>query len=176
VRRRAVRVHCARDVGRALTRMAHDIGRDLGAANPVLLAVMRGGVYTAVELSRRLSFPHEFDYVHVTRYRNGTRGAEVEWRVRPSASLAGRSVLIVDDILDKGRTLAALQRALTKLGVSQQRTAVLIVKRLRRSIDRPAVDYSGLVVGDSYVFGCGMDYRGYWRNLPAIYSLPGGDG
>jgi hypoxanthine phosphoribosyltransferase len=151
--------------------MARDAGAELRGTNPVVLAVMRGGAYTAVELSRRLRFPHEFDYVHVTRYRDGTRGAAIEWRVPPSASLAGRTVLIVDDILDRGRTLAALQRALAKLGVARQLTAVLVVKRLRRSIARPAVDFAGLVVDDRFVFGCGMDYRGYWRELPAIYAL-----
>jgi hypoxanthine phosphoribosyltransferase len=166
-------VHSAYAVRRALARMAREIRDDFADANPVLLAIMRGGAFAAVELARRLGFPHEFDYVHVTRYRDGTKGSSIEWRVRPSASLAGRAVLIVDDILDRGRTLAALQRELARLGVAEQRTAALVVKKLRTPVaKRPTVDYTGLVVDDAYVFGCGMDYRGYWRELPAIYALP----
>jgi hypoxanthine phosphoribosyltransferase len=136
-----------------------------------VLAVMHGGVYAAVELSRRLRFPHEFEYVHVTRYASGTKGGAIEWRVRPSKKLAGRTVLIVDDVLDRGHTLRALHAELKRVGVAKQQTAVLVVKRVASARKRPKVDYVGVEVDDLYVFGCGMDYRGYWRGLPALYAL-----
>ena len=142
----------------------------LEGANPVVLAVMHGGAFAALELSRRFEFPHEFDYVHVTRYRGDVRGRGLVWRTRPSRALAGRSVLVVDDILDHGTTLHALQKALARLGVSAQRTAVLVVKR-RKRVRGPRVDVSGLAVDDLYVFGSGMDYRGYWRELGGIYGI-----
>jgi hypoxanthine phosphoribosyltransferase len=162
------------EIAAAVERMADAIRADLEQTNPVLLAVMHGGVFAAVELSRRLGFPHEFDYVHVTRYAGGTRGGKVEWRVPPSARLAGRTVLVVDDVLDRGHTLRALSAKLRRIGVAAQRTAVLVVKRVARPANRPRVDYVGVEVEDVYVFGCGMDYRGYWRGLPALYALASG--
>jgi hypoxanthine phosphoribosyltransferase len=152
-------------------RMAEEIGPRLARTNPVVLAVMQGGVFAAVELCRHLDFPHEFDYVHVTRYGGGTRPGKLEWRVRPSAALAGRTVLVVDDILDRGHTLRALAATLRRVGVAKVYTAVLVVKRLARERRRPAVDVVGVAVDDVYVFGCGMDYLGYWRELPGLYAL-----
>jgi hypoxanthine phosphoribosyltransferase len=166
----------AREIARALQRMADSITADLAGADPIVLAVMRGGAFTAVELCRRLRFPYELDFVHVTRYARGTRGGELEWRVRPSAELEGRTVLVVDDVLDRGHTLRALGAELKKVGVARQRTAVLVVKRVAGARKPPKVDYRGVEVDDVYVFGCGMDYRGYWRGLPALYALASTEG
>jgi hypoxanthine phosphoribosyltransferase len=170
-RRGARRVASAREIARALQRMADAITADLAGTDPVVLAVMHGGAFAAVELCRRLRFPYELDFVHVTRYARGTRGGEIEWRVRPSAELASRTVLVVDDVLDRGHTLRALGAELKKVGVARQRTAVLVVKRAPNARGRPKVDYRGVEVDDVYLFGCGMDYRGYWRGLPALYAL-----
>ena len=151
--------------------MAGEIDARLAGRIPVVLAVMHGGVFAAVELCKRFRFPHEFDYVHLTRYANGTRGGAIEWRVRPSESLAGRTVLVVDDILDRGDTLRALHAELKRVGVAAQHTAVLVAKRVPGRRRRPKVDFVGVEVDDLYVFGCGMDYRGHWRGLPALYAL-----
>jgi len=169
-RRTARRLYSAREIARALHRMAAAITADLAGADPVVLAVMQGGAFAAVEISKRLRFPHEFDFVHVTRYAGGTRGGEIEWRVRPSVALKGRTVLVVDDVLDRGHTLRALGAELKRIGVARLRTAVLVVKKIGAGRARPKVDYVGVEVDDVYVFGCGMDYRGYWRGLPALYA------
>ena len=158
-------------MARALDRMAAQLAPRLKNKNPVVLAVMHGGAFAALELSKRFSFAHEFDYVHVTRYRGDTRGADLEWRVRPSKALAGRTVLVVDDILDHGKTLRALADELDRLGVCEQMRAVLVVKRLARKRARPSVTVSGVAVDDVYVFGSGMDYRGYWRTLGGIFAV-----
>lgn len=150
--------------------MAQKLAPRLASANPVVLAVMHGGAFAALELCKRFPFPHEFDYVHVTRYRGAMRGGDLEWRVRPRAALAGRTVLVVDDILDRGNTLRALDIELKRLGVRERLTAVLVVKRLARRT-RPRVTVAGLAVDDVYVFGSGMDYRGYWRGLAGIYAV-----
>jgi len=155
--------------------MADELEPLLAKSNPVVLAVMHGGVFAAVELCRRFRFPHEFDYVHVTRYRGNLRGGALHWRVRPSRRLAGRTVLVVDDILDRGETLRALQIELKRVGVANCISAVLVEKRLTRRRRRPRVDVVGVTVDDVYVFGCGMDYRGYWRELRGIYGLDGDD-
>jgi hypoxanthine phosphoribosyltransferase len=172
-RQSARRICTAREIADTFRRMADAIRADLAGTNPVVLAVMNGGVYAAVELSRRLGFPHEFDYVHVTRYAGGTKGGKVVWRVPASERLAGRTVLVVDDVLDRGHTLRALSHELRRIGVAAQHTAVLAVKRVGRPAGRPKIDYAGIEVEDVYVFGCGMDYRGYWRDLPALYALAG---
>ena len=170
-RRTARRLYSAREIDRALRRMAADIEPQLAGKNPVVLAVMQGGVFAAVELCRRFRFAHEFDYVHVTRYRGGTAGGDIEWRVRPNERLRGRTVLVVDDILDRGHTLAALTAELGRIGVAAQYTAVLVVKRLATREPRPRVDFVGVEIDDLYVFGCGMDYRDQWRGLRALYAL-----
>jgi hypoxanthine phosphoribosyltransferase len=170
VRRTARRLYSARDVARALDRMAAELEAPLAHANPVVLAVMHGGAFTAVELCKRFEFPHEFDYVHVTRYAGATRGGRLQWLARPGRALAGRTVLVVDDILDHGKTLRALEVELARSGVARQFSAVLVVKRLAIP-DRPNVAAAGLAVDDVYVFGSGMDYRGYWRGLGGIYAV-----
>jgi hypoxanthine phosphoribosyltransferase len=164
-------LYSGRDVAQALDRMAAKVVPRLEKTNPVVLAVMHGGAFAALELCKRFGFPHEFDYVHVTRYRGGTRGGALKWRVRPAQSLAGRTVLVVDDILDHGTTLRALVTELERIGVKKCLSAVLVVKRLAQRRARPRVTVSGLAVDDVYVFGSGMDYRGYWRALRGIYAL-----
>lgn len=170
VRRKARRLYSARDVARALDRMADELTPRLEHANPVVLAVMHGGAFTALELCKRFRFAYEFDYVHVTRYRGETRGGGLEWLVRPSSALAGRTVLVVDDILDHGKTLRALDVELERIGVEKRLSAVLVVKRLALT-KRPSVAVTGLAVDDVYVFGSGMDYRGYWRGVGGIYAV-----
>ena len=119
----------------------------------------------------RLEFPVELDYVHATRYRGDVRGRTLEWLAHPSSDFKGRSVLIVDDILDEGITLAAIVAHCRELGAREICCAVLVDKQLGRPRALARADFTGLTVEDRYVFGCGMDYRGYFRNLPAIYAL-----
>ena len=153
-----------------LARLAKEIGTDVGKTFPLVLAVMGGAVVFAGQLLPRLAFPLEFDYLHVTRYRGNTRGGAIEWRVLPGKNVAGRTVLVLDDILDEGETLAAVRDKLLELGAAKVLTAVLTDKQ--NHLNKPIrADYVGLQVPDRYVFGCGMDVYGLWRNLPAIYAL-----
>jgi hypoxanthine phosphoribosyltransferase len=171
VRRAAKCLLGAADVDAAIDRMAAEIATRLAAANPVVVAVMHGGVFTAVELCRRFDFPYEFAYVHLSRYGAGLTGGELEWHVEPKPSLAGRTILLVDDVLDGGVTLAALERTLAALEVGAVYSAVLVVKDLEPPRPRPAVDFVGVHIADVYVFGCGMDYKGYWRGLPELLAV-----
>jgi hypoxanthine phosphoribosyltransferase len=162
------------EVERALDRMADEITRDLGDKLPVFYCVMNGGLITTGHLMPRLGFPLEVDYLHATRYRGKTRGGELFWRVSPEIPMAGRHVVIVDDILDEGATLAAILEYCREAGAQSVSTAVLVDK----SHDRKAVpglkaDYCSLEVADRYVFGFGMDYKGYWRNAPGIFAPKG---
>lgn len=170
-RRRAELIHDAAAVRTAVDRMAAQISADLAAADPVLLTVMTGGIVPAVWLSTRFDFPHQIDYLHATRYVGDTRGGDLSWRARPRLDLAGRSVLIVDDILDEGITLAAVAGFCREQGAADVRVAVLVRKLHDRNVAGVVPDYLGLDVPDRYVFGCGMDYQEYYRNLTAIYAL-----
>ncbi|MEW5967380.1 MAG: hypoxanthine-guanine phosphoribosyltransferase [Pseudomonadota bacterium] len=160
----------AATVQAALDRLAGEIGATLGQAFPLVLPVMGGAVVFAGQLLPRLAFPLEFDYLHVTRYRDKTRGGEMEWRVLPGQDVAGRTVLVLDDILDEGETLAAIRDKLLDMGAARVWSAVLTDKA--NGLAKPIrADFVGLVVPDRFVFGCGMDVYGLWRNLPAIYAM-----
>jgi hypoxanthine phosphoribosyltransferase len=163
-------LHGASEIELALDRIAAHITAALADTFPVALCVMGGGVVFAGKLLPRLGFPLEFDYLHATRYRNGTRGGDIEWAVLPRIDLTGRSVLVLDDILDEGHTLAAAKQRLLELGAADVKIAVLADKNLGR--EKPiTADYVGLTLPDRYVFGMGMDAYGIWRNLPGIYAL-----
>jgi len=131
---------------------------------------MGGGVVFTGQLLPLLHFPLEFDYIHVTRYRGTMHGGTVEWKVEPRRSLAGRVVLVVDDILDEGHTLAAIRERLLQQGATAFYSAVFADKDIGRSKPIRA-DFIGVTVPDRYVFGFGMDVEGAWRNLPAVYAV-----
>ncbi|TNG02302.1 MAG: hypoxanthine-guanine phosphoribosyltransferase [Gammaproteobacteria bacterium] len=158
-------------IASAYDRISENISHDLFDKNPVLLCVMNGGLITTGEILRRIDFLHELDYVHATRYQGGTSGGEIEWIRRPTDNIRGRHVLLVDDILDEGYTLKAIQAKCAEKGAASVHTVVLTVKKHNRRVGGLDLDYYGLEVEDRYIFGCGMDYKGYYRNLPAIYAL-----
>jgi hypoxanthine phosphoribosyltransferase len=159
-------------VTEAIERMAADINAVFADKSPVVFGVMIGGVVPLVRLMRRFRFPHTVNYLHATRYRGATTGGDLVWRVAPPADLHGRDVLIIDDILDEGITLRAIVDEINDRNAGTVHTAVLVRKRLKPATTVPLVaDFVGLEVPDRYVFGCGMDYRGFHRNLDAIYAL-----
>ncbi len=166
----ADRLYSREDIERALDRMAGEIGACLSGRDPLVLAVLTGGMIPAAQLVLRLDFPLTLDYLHATRYRGATRGGELHWLARPRHELAGRTVLVVDDILDEGITLAAILDYCRQVGAEAVYSAVLVDKIRPREV-LPRADFTGLTVPDRYVFGYGMDYHDYLRNLPGIYAL-----
>jgi hypoxanthine phosphoribosyltransferase len=163
-------LHTEAEVEAALDRMAADITVSLEGKNPLLLCTMIGGIVTAGKLLTRLRFPLTIDYIHATRYRGETSGAELHWLARPSESVAGRKVLIIDDIFDEGLTLQALIEDCKQAGAAGVYTAVLVEKQCDKRCDIE-VDFLGLTVENKYVFGYGMDYKGYLRNAAGIYAV-----
>lgn len=157
-------------VSAAITRLAQEITVELSGSYPLVLCVMRGAVMFAGQLLPQLRFPLEFDYLEVTRYGAATRGGEIAWKVTPGVPVAGRVVLVLDDVLDEGRTLAAIRGKLQAAGASRVLGAVLVDKDIGRA--KPAAaEFVGLRLPNRYLFGCGMDVSGAWRNLPEIYAL-----
>ncbi|HIJ80648.1 MAG TPA: hypoxanthine-guanine phosphoribosyltransferase [Desulfuromonadales bacterium] len=160
------------EIGHAINRMAAEITDQLCDTTPVAMCVMNGGLIFAGRLLTKLPFPLEVDYVQATRYGQQTRGESLKWRVKPQLDLCGRTVLLLDDILDEGVTLGAIADFCREQGARDVLMAVLIEKlHLRKVIPGLRADFSGFEVGDRFVFGCGLDYKGYWRNAPAIYAV-----
>ena len=163
-------IHSAETVAAAVSRLAGEITERLGETNPLLLCVMSGGVPFAGQLMTQLHFPLDFDYMHVTRYGQDTAGGALSWRAAPWTPVKGRTVLILDDILDEGVTLAAIVERMKQLGAKECYTAVATDKLNGK--EKPIkADFVALTVPDRFVFGYGMDVRGTWRNLPAIYAM-----
>lgn len=165
-------LHDASAVDAAFDRLAAEITRDYAGRNPLVLCVMNGGLYATAELLRRLDFPLQQDYLHATRYRGATSGGGLVWKRQPDGeALHGRQVLVIDDILDEGHTLVAIRKALAEFTPASLRVAVLVEKRHDRRVVGAHAEYIGLQVDDHYVFGCGMDYKEYWRQLPGIHAV-----
>ena len=163
-------LYCEKDVSNAIQSLANNITNTSKNDFPIVLSVMNGALFFAGQLIPQLNFPLEVDYIHATRYQGDTEGQEIQWLARPNISLDNRNILILDDILDKGITLQAIVNDCYAKGARQVKTAVLVEKEMDETKPLQA-DYIGLKVPDRYVFGCGMDIYGLWRNLPAIYAL-----
>lgn len=159
-------------LAKALDIMAAAISKRLSDQNPLVLSVLIGGIMPTAELLKRLDFPLQVDYVHASRYREKTSGGTLHW-LRAPGELSGRSVLLVDDILDEGHTLRAIADACHNAGAAEVLTAVLVDKQVDRQQGLSHADFTGVSIPNRYVFGCGMDYKGYLRNLPGIYAVKG---
>jgi len=160
----------AAEVQAAVQRVASEVEEKFAKDYPLVLAVMGGAVVFAGQILPLLRFPLDFDYVHASRYGAMTRGSRIEWRVRPPALVRGRAVLVLDDILDHGETMNAIRNGLLELGAQTVHCAVLVEKTLKEA--KPIKpDFVGLRIPDRFVFGCGMDAKGFWRNLPEIRAM-----
>jgi len=166
----AEQVCSAAVVSETVARLAADITAALGDAQPLILSVMGGAVVFTGQLLPQLRFPLDFDYIHVSRYGNATSGGELDWKVMPRENVSGRNILVLDDILDEGHTLAAIREKVIGMGAKSFRSAVFADKQTGRPKPIQA-DFVGLTLPDRYVFGFGMDVHGAWRNLPAIYAV-----
>lgn len=138
---------------------------------PIMLPVMNGGLIYAGQLLPLITLPVEIDYIHATRYRNTTKGHELDWKVYPQSDLSDRLVIILDDIFDEGHTLEAIVDFCKEKNADNVLTSVLVTKEHNRRDVELAVDFSALSVPDRYVFGYGMDYKGQLRNLDGIYAV-----
>lgn len=162
-------LYSKQEVEVAITKIADKINLLLADRNPIFLCVMNGGMVIGGELLTRLTMPLTVDAINASRYQNETSGSTINWLLKPKTPLHGRTVLIVDDILDEGITLEAIYQYCQDEGASSVYSAVLIEKMLAH--DKPVrADFVGLKAEDRYIFGYGMDYKGYLRNMPGIFA------
>lgn len=166
-------IYDAETVAAAIQVQAKRLRPRLEGRNPLVLVVMCGALYYATWLTLALAIPLELDYVHLGRYGVARKGGVARWERQPGAErLAGRTVLVVDDIFDEGVTLATIMAFCRKAGAREVLTAVLARKH-RSTVPegiRPPNSVA-LEVPNAFVVGCGLDDAGRWRNLPAIYAL-----
>ncbi|WP_130618154.1 hypoxanthine-guanine phosphoribosyltransferase [Dyella amyloliquefaciens] len=159
------------DLESVIADMGRQIDAELDGERAVFLTVMNGALIFAGHLALAIRTDVEFDYVHATRYRGATSGSELHWLREPAADLAGRTVLLVDDILDEGHTLKAVRDDCMRRGARRVLVVSLCTKQHDRLTDGIASDFNGVELPDRYVFGFGMDYHEQGRNLPGIYAL-----
>ncbi|MGR8931183.1 MAG: hypoxanthine-guanine phosphoribosyltransferase [Gammaproteobacteria bacterium] len=169
VKRDAILLHDQAEVEAALDRMATAITAELADKNPLVLCVINGGIIATGKLLPRLDFPLTLDSIHASRYRGTTSGSEIHWLFKPTTPIKDRHVLIVDDILDEGHTLEAIIVWCREQGAASVYTAALLDKDLE--CEKPVrANFVGLKVANHYLFGYGMDYKGYLRNAAGIYA------
>lgn len=160
------------EIESALDRMALEITNTLQDKNPVIICIMTGALITTGHLLTRLRFSLEVDYIHATRYRGAIRGGDLHWLVEPRKDLADRTVLLVDDIMDGGITLAAIMDYCQQAKAKEVYSAVLVSKSRTRE---PGVhfepDFYGVKAEDRFLFGFGLDYDDQLRNAPGIYAF-----
>jgi hypoxanthine phosphoribosyltransferase len=172
-------VYSNKEILSALDKLADKLDAQLQGENPVALCVMQGGLIFSGQLLPKLNCMLEIDYLHATRYDNTTSGAALKWKAYPVTPLAGRCVLILDDILDEGNTLKAIIDYCREQGAAKIVSAVLLKKIHDRCLGDECINQAlteniALTVEDKYVFGFGMDYEGRYRQLDAIYALEPG--
>lgn len=153
-------------ITRAVDQLAVQLNVELKDTNPVFLSVLHGGLPFTGDLMMRFQGDCDLGCVHVGRYGANTHGGELTWHMQPSADVAGRLVVFIDDVLDKGETLAALRARALELGAREVRAAVLVRKAIDNCVSE--AEYIALEAPDLFLFGYGMDIDGKWRNLPEI--------
>lgn len=140
----------------------------------LVLPVMTGALVYVGQLLPKLTFTLELDYVHATRYDGARSGGDLQWLMKPRQAVAGRHILLLDDILDEGVTLDRIRQYLIADGAADVAIGVLVHKQ--KPIAQPcAPDFPALSVPDRYVYGFGLDADGLWRNADGIYVAPGVD-
>ena len=160
------------DVANAISVLANKINTDFAGKAPIVYSVMKGGLVFSGEIISQFTFDMQLDYLHASRYQGSDSAGELQWLITPGVEIAGRDVLILDDIYDQGLTLLAVCEACKKAGAASVEVAVLVNKNHQRKTEKLNIPkYIGLEVDDVFIFGYGMDYNGFLRNAAGIYSI-----
>ncbi len=156
---------------RGVERIAARITEDFRGEELVAVAILKGSCIFVSDLIRRLPLPMGLAFVYAQSYRDATTPGDLEVHLMPfDEEIQGRSVLLIDDILDSGRTMSAIRGEMLKRGARKVRTCVFLDKPSRRAVELDA-DYSCFEVDDLFVVGYGLDYAGRYRNLPYVAEL-----
>lgn len=153
------------EMGREISEVYADIDTPL-----VLVVILKGATVFAADLLRSLTIPAELEFVSAASYGSGTSPGKLKLAHMVEGPLVGRHVLLIEDIIDSGRTVNAIARRLRKLKPASLRLAALLDRPARRE-EETQIDFTGFVIPDRFVIGYGLDYAGLYRELPGIYVL-----
>ncbi|HEX2153153.1 MAG TPA: hypoxanthine phosphoribosyltransferase [Acidimicrobiia bacterium] len=163
----AIEVVGADEIAARVGELGEAMSKDYAGRDPVLVAVLVGSLPFLADLVRSMTIPLEVDFLGLSRFGEGGR---IRLALDTADSVAGRHVIIVEDIIDTGLTLTVLRRMLEDRGAASVTTAALVDKTRRRLVQVP-IEYRGFEVGDEYLVGYGLDWKGRYRNLPAIWAV-----
>lgn len=163
----AVEVVSAADIAVRVAELGEAITVDYRDRRPTLVAVLVGSLPFLADVVRSISIPVEVDFLGLSRFGEGGR---IRIALDTAESVEGRDVIIVEDIIDTGLTLTVLRRMLEERGAASVTTATLVDKVPRRLVDVP-IEYRGFEVGDEYLVGYGLDWKGRYRNLPSLWAV-----
>lgn len=150
-----------------VTQLGEELSTDYGNNVPVLVGVLKGCLPFLADLVRAMDIHLEVDFLSLTRF--GTEG-RVSISMDTSTTLEGRDVVIVEDIVDTGLTLASLRRLIEVRSPNSMRTVALLDKAPRRIVEVP-IDYRGFEVGDEFLLGYGLDWEGWYRNVQSLWAV-----
>ncbi len=163
----AVEVVAAGEIQARISELGEALSADYADRNPLMVAVLVGALPFLADLVRAMSAPLEIDFLGLSRFGEGGR---IRIALDTAVSVTGRDVVIVEDIIDTGLTLAVLRRMLEDRGASSVSTVALVDKVRRRLVDVP-IEYRGFEVGDEYLVGYGLDWKGRYRNLGSLWAV-----
>ena len=153
------------EMGREISEVYADIDTPL-----VLVVILKGATVFAADLLRSLSIPAELEFVSAASYGSGTSPGKLRLAHMVEGPLVGRHVLLIEDIIDSGRTVTAIEKRLRRMKPASLRLAALLDRPARREVET-RIDFTGFVIPDRFVIGYGLDYAGLYRELPGIYTL-----
>ena len=159
------------EVEKLMRAMAKEIEIKLGDLNLVILTIMSGGLVPTGIFMKYFQSACELDYIHLTRYENQTTGGKIKWHRQPQKIVQDRNILLIDDILDQGITLETAMHECYNQGAKSVHTAVMVKKNIPCRSGIQNSDFYAFELPEEYLFGSGLDYKGYFRNLDGIYSL-----
>ena len=157
-------------IARRIRQLSRKLEQDFRGRELAIVAVLNGTVLFLADLIRHLNLPLRLDFVGVSSYGAGTESGELVFTKELRLEVRGRDVLLVDDILDTGKTLSRVLAKLRELGPRQIKTCVFLEKAARREFDVTA-DYVGFAIPDLFVVGYGLDFAERYRNLPFVGVL-----
>ena len=160
-----------------VSQLGSTISKDYKNLNPVLIGVLNGSFIFLGDLTRNLKVIHEIDFIKISSYTNGSTRGKISLINDISTNIYERDILIVEDIIDTGKSLAYLKEHLVKYKPKSMKTCTLIDKKERREVNM-SIEYGGFEVDSGFLIGYGMDYKGWGRNLNGIHvlNIKGGQG
>ena len=163
-------IYSNEEINSAIEDLANNCNSKFINQKITVLPVMKGALIFAGQLVSKLNFCCELDYIHASRYSNNEAQSKLDWKYQPNIDLIkDKVILVLDDILDEGITLNNIKKKLLEMGAKEVLIGVLFDKKINKQ--KPIkVDFIGLEVPNSYVYGFGLDFKGIGRNIPHLYA------